>query len=233
MDEETFRNLRALVWTKFRAAIEGGLNLLQINDENDKTLKSTIAIIYDSNQQPALEEILLEVSRLSPTHGCRIFQCFAEHGITRSSTHVAMQKNEAFANQYKVFIQELPQLSEAETKELLKSHIEVTKNFRVPISQELLREFLDHLMQIDIKRMNVDDANVAGFVEMHQLMGELMFVLMNVRADTTLNFVQPFVMVFENLLMAISSFRSDRNVDVQLTSSEISIVADLAHKLEK
>lgn len=195
--------------------------------------EKTIGLIYDLKTQPELEELLSKLENSPPAVICRTFQNIAEHAVTKNKTTAALAKNEALAVSYRRAMHNIEPQSDELTREVLKSHIAVVKNLRIPVSADLVDECLLSLVRVNIRGMAVTDENEKTFIELHQLMAELMFVLVSMRAEVTLNFLQTFLMVFENLLAAISLYKSDRKSDEQLSASEISLVADLAHKLEK
>lgn len=230
LEEVTIKKLLTLLWTAF---IETILNKVEENPQNQA--KTVIALIYELNSQGELEALLndLENSK-DPFVVCHILKNIAEHAISRNKTEAYLAKSEAFSSQYKRIMNKISvNSSTALNADILKAHIEVAKNVRIPMSEEIAGDFVESLIRVDIKSFEVTDGSVNSFIELHQLMAELLFLLVSVRADVTLNCLQPLLMVFENLLASISLFKSDRKSEEQLANSEVAMVADLAHKLEK
>lgn len=212
-------------------------------------LNNTLAaLIYDLKDSDELQTIYTELKQTvenneqSITFTSRIFQQIAEHGITKSKTNEALAKNQKFGLSYgeTMFNILYPMVIDSEpiqrldvVEEILKAHIAVVGNIRVPLTAEIVESILYLLVRIQIDKLKVDDTNVEQFVELHQLMAELLFILMQSRAEVTLNYVSSFVHVFEALLVAVNNYKVDRTPDVELTNSEVSLLSDLSHKMEK
>lgn len=79
----------------------------------------------------------------------------------------------------------------------------------------------------------VHEFGLKRFVQLLNYMLELCSSLLNHRHVFLMDRVPHFVVVFKDLLQTICWYKSDRNKQAQLEAAEVTMLAEMAHKLEK
>lgn len=249
LEPETISSLVQRLWDKFITTekVDQGSSL-------ERTKKNIISLIFTLKTKEELETILKDIEttvKAAPTNietvtsACRTLQEIADHGINKSKTNEALEKNNIFGIYSRQILTHIiyhtfedKVLTSLESidlaKEILKAQIAVGTNIRVPISSDMVNDCITFMLKINLKSLKVvDNETVTTFVDLHKLMAELMFILVTQRSDQTMNYLSALLLLFADLLLVISLYRSDRPMDETLNNSEISLLADLAHKMEK
>lgn len=173
-----------------------------------------------------------------------MLQQIAESGISKSKTTEALEKNHIFGKIsrdilfhiiFHTFEDKILTSHECVSlvKEILVAQTSIATNIRIPISSDMVNNCISFMLKINLKSLKVENKNVTIFVDYHKLLAELMFVLVTQRSDQTMNYLPSLLLIFRDLLYVISLYRSERPLDETLNNSEISLLADLAHKIEK
>lgn len=220
----------------------------------EKTKKNIISLIFALKTKEELETILTDIETQvksdptnfqSVTHSCRTLLEIAEHGISKSKTTESLEKNNIFGIYSRQILTHIISHTFKDrtlaspdciglVKEILKAQIAISSNIRVPISSDMVNDCIAFMLKINLKSLKVvDTESVTIFVDLHKLLAELMFILVTQRSDQTMNYLAGLLLMFKDLLLVISLYRSERPMDETLNNSEISLLADLAHKVEK
>lgn len=116
---------------------------------------------------------------------------------------------------------------------LLDSFKAVVSNHQVTISPVQIDDILSFLTEINIKKMEITETNSNDFIKLHEKMSDLCLQMVQHRVIFIVDRLPQFSQVFKDLVQAICWYRSDRKENVKLENAEVTILADLAHKLEK
>lgn len=81
--------------------------------------------------------------------------------------------------------------------------------------------------------MEISETNTKDFIKLHEKMSDLCLQMVQHRIIFIVDRLPQFSTVFKDLVQAICWYRSDRKENVKLENGEVTILADLAHKLEK
>lgn len=81
--------------------------------------------------------------------------------------------------------------------------------------------------------MEITETNTTDFIKLHEKMSDLCLQMVQHRVIFIVDRLPQFSQVFKDLVQAICWYRSDRKENVKLENAEVTILADLAHKLEK
>lgn len=240
------------LWDKFIQILP--TEIIDQESSIERTKKNIISLIFTLKTKQELETILGDIEKTlksEPTNfqmvsnSCRTLLEIAEHGINKSKTNEALEKNNIFGIYSHQILTHIilhtfednilsSQACISLVKEILKAQIAITSNIRIPISSEMVNDCIAFMLKINLKGLKVTDSeSVTTFVDLHKLMAELMFILVAQRSDQTMNYLSGLLLIFKDLLLVISVYRSERPMDETLNNSEISLLADLAHKVEK
>uniref|UniRef100_A0A336MKU8 CSON003196 protein n=1 Tax=Culicoides sonorensis TaxID=179676 RepID=A0A336MKU8_CULSO len=218
-----------------------------------KKKKQIISLIFSMKTKNEIESTMNDLAdqiKENTKHNetiiyvCKILFEIAENGISKSKTSEALEKHNIFGTiSSRIFAdiinnsfkdKDLCSPENINTVyEILKAQIAITTNIRIPMSPEIVQNCITIILKINIKKMTVTEKNISTFFEYHKLMAELIFILVTYRSDHTMNYLPSLLLVFKDLLLSISSYKNHRPLDEQINNSELSLLADVAHKLEK
>lgn len=106
-------------------------------------------------------------------------------------------------------------------------------NVQVPASMELIDDIISLLSEINVKTIVAQTFDSKRFVRLVDRMIDVAQSLINHRHVFVLDRVPQFVHVFKDLLQTICWYKSNRNKQAQLEQAEVTMLAEMAHKLEK
>lgn len=92
---------------------------------------------------------------------------------------------------------------------------------------------LAFLAEINIKKIDADTFDSDKFKSLLDQMCSLLLRLILNRSAFIMDRVPHFVNVFKDLLQTICWYKSNRNQQIQLQQAEITMLAEMAHILEK
>lgn len=98
---------------------------------------------------------------------------------------------------------------------------------------ELVDDILALLSEMNIKKVSANELGGKRFVQLVNSTIDLSQALINHRHVFVLDRVPQFSNVFKDLLQTICWYKSDRSKQAQLESAEVTMLAEMAHKLEK
>lgn len=250
LDTDCIKILVDQIWQTLTKLVQNDTEIE--NKSMEKLKKSIAALLLNCKSKEELETMFNDLeesikensSAKNITYICRVLQEIAENGVSKNKTTEALEKYNIFGVHSKNILFHITKFLCAKqdllspehllkTKEILKAQTSIIQNIRIPIPSDMANDCLDFISQINIKNLKIDETTIPIFVDMHKLIAELMFVLITMRSDMTLNYLPTYVLIFKDLLMTISLYKSDRRADEQLNDSEIALMSDLAHKLEK
>lgn len=104
---------------------------------------------------------------------------------------------------------------------------------QTPVSVELIDDILAFLSEINVKKIDAEQFNSDRFKSLLEQMCALVLGLIQHRSVFILDRVPHFVNVFKDLLQTICWYKSNRNQQTQLEQAEITMLAEMAHILEK
>lgn len=89
------------------------------------------------------------------------------------------------------------------------------------------------MSELNIKKFDFMAINIAQSAEIFHLMADLCQALINQRHFFIMDRIAQFVHVFKDLLQAVCWYKSKRNKTDNLEAAEVTMLAEIAHKLEK
>lgn len=104
---------------------------------------------------------------------------------------------------------------------------------QTPVSVELIDDVLAFLGEINIKKIDAEQFDSDRFKSLLEQMCALVLGLIQHRSVFILDRVPHFVNVFKDLLQTICWYKSNRSQQTQLEQAEITMLAEMAHSLEK
>lgn len=103
-----------------------------------------------------------------------------------------------------------------------------------PVSVELIDDLIALLGEINIKKIDAEKFDSSHFKSLLENMCALCLGLIQHRpVFVTADRVPHFVNVFKDLLQTICWYKSNRSQQSQLEQAEITMLAEMAHNLEK
>lgn len=109
----------------------------------------------------------------------------------------------------------------------------ICTNIQIPVSIQLIDDILVFLTEINIKQFKIDKSTMQTFNTLHTQMCDLMFALIQYRHFFIVNRVPQFVNIFKDLLQSVCWYKCEQQMDGNLEIGEITMLAELSHKLEK
>lgn len=97
----------------------------------------------------------------------------------------------------------------------------------------MIDDILAFLVEINIKKIDTEKFDSDQFKSLLEQMCALCLGLIQHRSVFVMDRVPHFVNVFKDLLQTICWYKSNRNQQTQLEQAEITMLAEMAHCLEK
>lgn len=110
---------------------------------------------------------------------------------------------------------------------------ELLFQFQIPVSVELIDDILSFMTEINIKKIDAETFDSKGFVHLLEQMCSLCLGLIQHRSTFIIDRVPHFVAVFKDLLQTICWYKSNRSQFKQLEQAEVTMLAEMAHILER
>lgn len=104
---------------------------------------------------------------------------------------------------------------------------------KTPVSVELVDDMIAFLAEINVKKIDAEQFDSDKFKCLLERMCALCLELMQHRAAFIKDRVPHFVNVFKDLLQTIGWYKSNRSQQTSLDQAEITMLAEMAHNLEK
>lgn len=101
------------------------------------------------------------------------------------------------------------------------------------MSVELIDDILAFLVEINVKKIDTEKFDANQFKCLLERMCALLLGLIQHRPSFILDRVPHFVNVFKDILQTICWYKSTRSQQTQLDQVEITMLAEMAHSLEK
>lgn len=101
------------------------------------------------------------------------------------------------------------------------------------MSVELIDDMLSFMTEINIKKIEAKTFDSKLFAHLLEQMCSLCLGLIQHRSVFIIDRVPHFVNVFQDLLQTICWYKSNRSQHTQLEQAEITMLAEMAHMLEK
>lgn len=101
------------------------------------------------------------------------------------------------------------------------------------MSFELVDDILQLLAELNIKKISLEIFGKEQFVLIFNKAVELCAALIGYRHVFIADRVPHFVNVFKDLLQSCCWYKSDRDKQLSLSQAEVTMLAEMAHKLEK
>lgn len=101
------------------------------------------------------------------------------------------------------------------------------------MSVELIDDMLSFMTEINIKKIDTETCDSKVFAHLLRQMCSLCLGLIHHRSIFMLDRVPHFVDVFQDLLQTICWYKSNRSQHTQLEQAEVTMLAEMAHMLEK
>lgn len=111
--------------------------------------------------------------------------------------------------------------------------INIEFHFQNPVSVELIDDLLAFMVEINIKKIDAEKFDSNHFKSLLEHMCGLCLGLIQHRSVFVMDRVPHFVNVFKDLLQTICWYKSNRSQQMQLEQAEITMLAEMAHSLEK
>lgn len=89
------------------------------------------------------------------------------------------------------------------------------------------------MTEINIKKINAETFDSNNFANLLKQMCALCLDLIQHRSVFIMSRVPHFVNVFKDLLQTICWYKSNRSQQAQLSQAEVTLLAEMAHNLEK
>ncbi|XP_036341891.1 uncharacterized protein LOC118751230 [Rhagoletis pomonella] len=115
---------------------------------------------------------------------------------------------------------------------ILAAQQSLVENKMIPISMDTIDDILAFLMDINIKRFALSENNLSTFKRLHWSMTDLVGGLIRQRHVLLMDRVPQFTHIFKDLIQSIVWYKSDRQKDAALSSTELEDLAELAMKVE-
>lgn len=129
----------------------------------------------------------------------------------------------------KQFLENIPQLLQI----LRTTTVMIKCQKQIPLNMPQIDEFLNLLIEINLRKYQVTTENFHLFVELHKEMAEMLFTFIKKRSDIAVKRIPILFIVFEDLLESIVMYKSDTDGIEKLIKNEINILTVLGHKLER
>lgn len=120
-----------------------------------------------------------------------------------------------------------------ETIHLLECYTIFVNNIQISASSEIIDDILMLLLEIKVNKIQPNVIGVDRFIELLNKMIDLTQSLINHRHVFITDRVPPFSSIFKDLLQTICWYKSDRDKQNQLDQAEVTMLAEMAHQLEK
>lgn len=104
---------------------------------------------------------------------------------------------------------------------------------QTPVSVELIDDILAFLAEINVKKIDAEKFDSDKFKSLLEHMCALVLGLIQHRSTFVMDRVPHFVNVLKDLLQTICWYKSTRSQQTQLEQAEITMLAEVAHSLEK
>lgn len=104
-------------------------------------------------------------------------------------------------------------------------------SIQTPVTVELVDDILGFLTEVNVKKINAETFDSKNFVDLLNKMIALCLALIQHRSVFVLDRVPQFSNVFKDLLQTICWYKSNRSH--QLDQAEVTMLAEMAHHLEK
>lgn len=98
---------------------------------------------------------------------------------------------------------------------------------------ELIDDMLSFMAEINIKKIDAETIDSKIFAHLLEQMCSLCLGLIQHRSIFILDRVPHFVDIFQDLLQTICWYKSNRGQRIQLEQAEVTMLAEIAHMLEK
>lgn len=98
---------------------------------------------------------------------------------------------------------------------------------------ELIDDILSFLAAINVKKIDAEQFGIDRFKSLVEQMCALCLGLIQHRFVFVMDRVPHFVNVFKDLLQTICWYKSNRSQQIPLEQAEITMLAEMAHSLEK
>lgn len=130
----------------------------------------------------------------------------------------------------------LPTLSQTQSivrQQLLECQKQLCTNIQIPVSTELIDDILSFMSET-IKSEEIKTiANALLLKEAHGRISDLCYSLIQHRHFFIVDRIPQFVAVLKELLQSVCWYKCNRLHGQHLEDNEVTILAELAHKLEK
>lgn len=104
---------------------------------------------------------------------------------------------------------------------------------QTPLSAELIDDILSFLAALNVKKIDAEQFGVEHFKSLVEQMCALCMGLIQHRFVFVMDRVPHYVNVFKDLLQTICWYKSNRSQQTPLEQAEITMLAEMAHSLEK
>lgn len=101
------------------------------------------------------------------------------------------------------------------------------------VSVELIDDLLAFMAEINVKKIDAEKFDSGHFKSLLEHMCALCLGLIQHRAVFVMDRVPHFINVFKDILQTICWYKSNRSQQTQLEQAEITMLAEMAHSLEK
>ncbi|XP_031625322.1 uncharacterized protein LOC116342004 [Contarinia nasturtii] len=239
LTDEEIKELVAKYWLDFKMACGNSHDVA-----TNKTLNSALKIICDHKSIDEWIKLLTEVEKEIESS---IFsdQSKQQSKILASMANCQYNKNKGqiFTGFFKTVTRQINLTIRARTTDLtqnfdwilnlLECYTILTNNVQTPVSVELIDDVLAFLAEINIKKIDAEKFDSDQFKSLLEQMCALVLGLIQHRSVFIMDRVPHFSNVFKDLLQTICWYKSNRSQQTQLEQAEITMLAEMAHSLEK
>lgn len=127
-------------------------------------------------------------------------------------------------------------LAEQYDPQLLQCQRVIVDNVQIPVTIQFIDDTLALMAEINLKKFKItcsagNEAN--RFLSLHTNAADLCHSLVHTRSVFIVDRMPQFVGIFRDLVQSICWYRNERAREENLSNSEITMLAEQSHKLEK
>lgn len=199
-----------------------------------------ILLTYTSNDETfALFSKIIDARNADGSFKSNTFQ----HLATIAKLQLSKAKGQMFVESFKKYFSQInlhkqldPTLSHEYDVKLLQCQRVIVENSQLPVSMQFIDDAIALISEINLKKIQITSSTSAEcirFVSLHQYAADLCYSLIQYRSIFIVDRVPQFCAIFKDLLQSICLYRNNRAPDENLSNSEITMLAEQSHKLEK
>lgn len=127
-------------------------------------------------------------------------------------------------------------LADQYDEQLLQCQRLIVDNVQIPVTIQFIDDTLALMAEINLKKIKITNSTgteATRFVSLHTNAADLCYALVHTRSVFIVDRVPQFVAIFRDLVQSICWYRNERAREENLSNSEITMLAEQSHKLEK